>query len=114
MAMFSLVANILVVLLVLISLGLILIILAQRASSNAGLGATLGGGTAESVLGSEAGHFLSRWTMIGIGLVLLISFILYLIFLGTSDSSTQKVLPNAQQVQDAKQAKDSLLFPEQD
>ena len=45
---------------------LLLIILMQMPSANAGMGAALGGGAAESALGGEVSHVLTRWTVYGI------------------------------------------------
>ncbi|MDR0756206.1 MAG: preprotein translocase subunit SecG [Puniceicoccales bacterium] len=45
---------------------LILLILMQKPSANAGMGAALGGGVAESAFGGEASNVLVRWTVYGI------------------------------------------------
>ena len=45
---------------------LILLILMQKPSANAGMGAALGGGAAESAFGGEASNVLVRWTVYGI------------------------------------------------
>ncbi len=42
---------------------LILLILMQKPSANAGMGAALGGGAAESAFGGEASNVLTRWTV---------------------------------------------------
>ena len=45
---------------------LILLILMQKPSANAGMGAALGGGAAESAFGGEASNVLTRWTVYGV------------------------------------------------
>lgn len=51
------------VLLVLVSLFMVLVILMQRPSANAGMGSALGGGLSESTFGAESANVLSRWTI---------------------------------------------------
>jgi preprotein translocase subunit SecG len=58
----------------LLCLWLILLILMQRPSANAGLGASLGGGVAESAFGGEASKVLTRWTVYGIVIFFLGTF----------------------------------------
>lgn len=53
-------------LLILLCGWLVLLILMQRPSANAGMGAALGGGVAESAFGGEASTVLTRWTVYGI------------------------------------------------
>ncbi len=69
---------VLTTILVLVSVFLVLIILMQRASSNAGMGATLGGGAAESALGADTGNVLSRGTIYGAIIFFFLTFALYL------------------------------------
>ncbi len=67
-----------IVALVLLSLFIILIVLMQRPSANAGMGSSLGGGAAEQAFGAETGNILTRstiWATIGFFVV---SFSLYL------------------------------------
>lgn len=45
---------------------LVLLILMQKPSANAGMGAALGGGAAESAFGGEASNVLTRWTVYGV------------------------------------------------
>jgi len=59
-------------LLVIISFLLIGLVLMQKSKSGGGLGGAFGGGMTESILGSRAGNFLSRATMVlGIAFALL-------------------------------------------
>ena len=67
-----------IVALLLLSLFIILIVLMQRPSANAGMGSSLGGGAAEQAFGAETGNILTRstvWATIGFFVV---SFSLYL------------------------------------
>lgn len=58
----------------------VLIILMQRPSANAGMGAALGGGAAESVFGGESANVLSRMTTTLTVILFVLSFGLYLGF----------------------------------
>ncbi|MFM2131146.1 MAG: hypothetical protein RL646_349 [Verrucomicrobiota bacterium] len=58
----------------------VLIILMQRPSANAGMGAALGGGAAESVFGGESANVLSRMTSTLTVILFILSFGLYLGF----------------------------------
>ena len=67
-----------IVALVLLSFFIVLIVLMQRPSANAGMGSSLGGGAAEQAFGAETGNILTRatiWATIGF---FLIAFTLYL------------------------------------
>lgn len=65
--------------LVLLCAWLVLIILMQKPSANAGMGAALGGGAAESAFGGEASTVLTRWTVYGV-----IAFFCITLFLSLS------------------------------
>lgn len=66
------------VVLVLICAYVVLIVLMQKASSNAGLGSALGGGAMESALGGGASNILTRGTVWGAVLFFSLAFALYL------------------------------------
>lgn len=51
------------IILILLCLFVVLLVLMQRPSANAGMGASLGGGAAESAFGAESGNVLTRWTI---------------------------------------------------
>jgi preprotein translocase subunit SecG len=55
-----------------------IIILMQKPSANAGMGAALGGGAAESVFGGEAGNQLLKYTIRMAVAFFVVSFLLYL------------------------------------
>jgi preprotein translocase subunit SecG len=69
--------------LILISGFVVLVILMQRPSANAGLGSALGGGAAESALGAQAGDILTKITMYGCVAFFITAFGLYLGFMAT-------------------------------
>ncbi|MFM7208737.1 MAG: preprotein translocase subunit SecG, partial [Verrucomicrobiota bacterium] len=58
----------------------VFIILMQRPSANAGMGAALGGGAAESVFGGESANVLSKMTSTLTVILFILSFGLYLGF----------------------------------
>jgi len=66
------------VILILTCLFVVLLVLMQKPSSNAGMGAALGGGAAEQAFGGEASNVLTRGTIYAIIAFFLISFGLYL------------------------------------
>ena len=64
--------------LVLVSLFLILVVLAQKAKSDGGMGAALGGGAAEAAFGAETGNVLSKSTINAAIIFFVLTFALYL------------------------------------
>lgn len=58
----SILADILTIVLVLLSLFLILVVLMQKGSANGGMGAAMGGGMAEAALGAETSNVLTKIT----------------------------------------------------
>lgn len=58
----SILADILTIVLALISLFLILVVLLQKGSANGGMGAAMGGGMAEAALGAETANVLTKVT----------------------------------------------------
>jgi preprotein translocase subunit SecG len=67
---------ILTFILILVSLFLILVVLAQK-TKDGGMGATLGGGAVESTFGAEAGNVLTRMTKYAAILFFVLAFVLY-------------------------------------
>lgn len=59
----------------------VLVILMQRPSANAGMGAALGGGAAETVFGGESANVLTKITGVLTFLLFVLSFGLYLAFI---------------------------------
>ncbi len=70
------------------------IILMQKPSENAGMGAALGGGAAESVFGGETSNVLLKYTVRISVIFFVLSFLLYVIGLSHSSSAgTPSVVP---------------------
>lgn len=74
----SIVLGILTFVLILISVFLILIVLAQKAKSDGGVGAALGGGMTEAAFGADTGNVLSGLTIKAAVAFFVLSFGLYL------------------------------------
>ena len=70
--------NIFTVVLILISVFLVLIVLAQKAKSDGGVGAAMGGGMAEATFGAETGNVLTNATIKASIAFFVLSFGLYL------------------------------------
>jgi|UPI000697DF5F preprotein translocase subunit SecG len=64
--------------LVVVSILLVLLVLAQKSKSDGGVGGALGGGMTEATFGADSGNVLSRMTHYGAIAFFLISFGLYL------------------------------------
>ena len=82
---------------------LILLILMQKPSANAGMGAALGGGAAESAFGGEASNVLTRWTVYGVigFFILTLSLSLGQIYRHHHDESKKELAPMAEEVAEA-------------
>jgi preprotein translocase subunit SecG len=74
----SIVLGILTIVLIIVSLLLVLLVLAQPAKSDGGMGSALGGGMAESVLGGSHGTVTSKLTIKMAIVFFVLSFMLYL------------------------------------
>ncbi len=74
----SIVLGILTFVLILISVFLILVVLAQKAKNDGGVGAALGGGMTESAFGADTGNVLSKATINAAIAFFVLSFGLYL------------------------------------
>jgi len=73
----SIVLGILTFILILVSLFIVLVVLAQK-SKDGGMGAALGGGAAEAAFGAETGNVLSKSTIYAAILFFVLAFALYL------------------------------------
>jgi preprotein translocase subunit SecG len=67
----------------------VLVILMQRPSANAGMGAALGGGAAETVFGGESANVLSKMTTTLTVILFVLSFGLYLGFVAREKPSVK-------------------------
>ncbi len=74
----SLLINVLTFILVLTSLFLVLVVLMQRAKSDGGMGAAMGGGATESAFGAETNNVLSTATIRGAIVFFVLGFMLYM------------------------------------
>ena len=74
----SILLNILTVVLILVSLFLILVVLAQKAKTDGGMGGALGGGMTEATFGADTGNVLSKATINAAIAFFVLSFVLYL------------------------------------
>ncbi len=83
-----------VVALFLVCILVVLVILMQRPSANAGMGAALGGGAAETVFGGESANVLSKMTTTLTVILFVLSFGLYLGFVAR-EKPTVKALDAA-------------------
>jgi len=84
-----------VVVLFLVCLLVVLIILMQRPSANAGMGSALGGGAAESVFGGESANVLSKMTTTLTVTLFILSFGLYLGFVAREKKTPSAIAPAA-------------------
>ena len=73
----SILLNLLTAVLILVSLFLVLVVLAQK-SKDGGMGAALGGGAAEAAFGAETSNVLSKSTIYAAILFFVLAFTLYL------------------------------------
>ncbi len=92
--MSSFLLNTAIVLLILTCIIGVLVILMQRPSANAGMGAALGGGAAESVFGGDSANVLTKVTAFLILILFVLSFGLYLAFIANerrTESTLDKV-----------------------
>ena len=74
----SIVLGILTFILILVSLFLMIVILAQKAKSDGGMGAAMGGGMAEATFGADTGNVLSKATINAAIAFFVLAFGLYL------------------------------------
>jgi preprotein translocase subunit SecG len=78
-----------VVALFLVCILVVLVILMQRPSANAGMGSALGGGAAETVFGGESANVLSKMTTTLTVVLFILSFGLYLGFVAREKPVTK-------------------------
>ncbi|NBP90477.1 MAG: preprotein translocase subunit SecG, partial [Opitutae bacterium] len=77
----------------LVSILVVLIILMQRPSANAGMGSALGGGAAESVFGGESANVLTKMTTTLTVILFVLSFGLYLGFVARENKGPKALAP---------------------
>tara|TARA_B100001248_G_scaffold262395_1_gene258070 strand:- start:4043 stop:4396 length:354 start_codon:yes stop_codon:yes gene_type:complete len=100
-------------LLILLSLFVILLVLMQRPSANAGLGASLGGGAAESAFGGQTNEVLTKMTIYGTVAFFVISAGLYLSYMakGKPAREHQTALPAIMSVEKSSSQEDLTALP---
>lgn len=79
--MLNILISFLTFVLILISLFMVLVILMQRGSSNAGMGSAFGGGAAESAFGAETTNVLTKatkWSAVSFFVIALALYLLYM------------------------------------
>jgi preprotein translocase subunit SecG len=81
--------------LILVSVFLVLVVLAQKAKTDGGMGATLGGGATEAAFGADTGNVLSKATINAAILFFVLTFGLYLahIYSAKHAKTTEGQLP---------------------
>ncbi|HEX2099492.1 MAG TPA: preprotein translocase subunit SecG [Candidatus Synoicihabitans sp.] len=81
--------------LILVSLFMVLVVLAQKAKSDGGMGAALGGGAAEATFGAETGNVLTKATINAAIAFFLLSLLLYLghIYVRNNAAAADGALP---------------------
>jgi preprotein translocase subunit SecG len=91
----SILLDIATVVLLLTSFILILLVLAQKAKSDGGMGAAMGGGMAEATFGADTGNVLSKATINASIVFFVLSFALYLgrIYEGKHTAASGGALP---------------------
>jgi preprotein translocase subunit SecG len=91
----SILLNILTAVLIIISLFLILVVLAQKAKNDGGMGAAMGGGMAEAAFGADTSNVLSKATINAAIAFFVLAFVLYLgrIYQRTHVSTVGEGLP---------------------
>jgi len=88
--MITIVINLLTFVLILVSLFMLLVILMQRANSNAGMGSAFGGGVTESTFGAETTNILERATKWSALAFFIIALVLYLLFMAREGASAKQ------------------------
>lgn len=91
----SILLGILTFILIVISLFLILVVLAQKAKNDGGMGAAMGGGMAEAAFGADTTNVLSKATINAAIAFFILAFALYLgrIYQRSHTASTVEALP---------------------
>lgn len=81
--------------LILVSVFLVLVVLAQKAKTDGGMGATLGGGATEAAFGADTGNVLTKATINAAIVFFVLTFGLYLghIYVAKHTKNTEGQLP---------------------
>ena len=81
--------------LIIVSVFLVLLVLAQKAKTDGGMGAALGGGATEAAFGADTGNVLTKLTQYAVVIFFLLTFGLYLghIYVSKHGKVTEGQLP---------------------
>lgn len=95
--MLNIIISLLTFILIIISLFMVLVILMQRASANAGMGSAFGGGVTESAFGAETTNILTRatkWSAVAFFVIALALYLMYMSQQAPRDAATETALPD--------------------
>ena len=112
--MLTIVINLLTFVLILISLFMVLVILMQRANSNAGMGSAFGGGVTESTFGAETTNILERATKWSAFAFFIIALVLYLLFMSRESAkvdATATDVPDIPVLEETAVPQDEVIPP---
>lgn len=79
--MLNIIISFLTFVLILVSLFMVLVILMQRASANAGMGSAFGGGVTESAFGADTTNILTKATKWSAFAFFILALVLYLLYM---------------------------------
>lgn len=77
--------------LILVSVFLVLVVLAQKAKTDGGMGATLGGGATEAAFGADTGNVLTKATQYAAVIFFVLTFGLYLAHIYQAKHTTKSI-----------------------
>jgi len=89
--MLSIFINLLLFVLIMVSLFMVIVILMQRANTNAGMGSAFGGGMAESAFGAETTTILTKATKWAAVTFFSLALVLYLLYMARAAQAEQAV-----------------------
>ena len=95
--MLNIIISLLTFILIIISLFMVLVILMQRASANAGMGSAFGGGVAESAFGAETTNILTRatkWAAVAFFIIALALYLMYMSQQAPQNAAADSELPD--------------------
>ena len=88
--MLNILISLLTFVLIIVSLFMVLVVLMQRANSNAGMGSAFGGGVAESAFGADTTNVLVRATKWSAVAFFVLALVLYLLFISRHDAAMKE------------------------
>ena len=88
--MLNILISLLTFVLIIVSLFMILVVLMQRANTNAGMGSAFGGGVTESAFGADTTNVLVKATKWSAVAFFVLALVLYLLFIGRHDAALKE------------------------